>query len=360
MYCCCNCFISPTLKEYINEKGTLGDCEFCPSRNIKIIEVCDLYDYFEPIFGLYRELEYGIDYFEGSDPLDYGNNLPYLIQEDWPHIFSDEFNHEALDYFWESLIEVDRYDKDDPPLNIHDLFVRIDNTFDELWDSFSDYLKRERRFTINREDLQYLIEILPEVLSRIEINVIQNEYFRARLGLEEGIRPFPCEKMGAPPPEKTLAGGRANPSGISFLYLSDDPNTAISEIRPWKGALVSVATFRTIREIKLIDLTSEFNIEDPFTYGDNLNFMLQENGLLMILGRELSKPVNPDMINIEYIPTQYLTEIIRSQGYDGIIYPSALGRNGTKNIVLFNENNVICHGVRLYEVDNVNYVTLEI
>jgi hypothetical protein len=179
------------LKEHINEKGILGDCEFCSSRGVKIIEVCDLYESFEHIFGLYREIEYGTDYYEGNDPIDYGNNLPYLIEEDWT-IFSDQFNYEKVDSFWESLTNLEWYDKDNPPIDIHGLFIRINNTFNELWESFCDYLKYEWRFIIRREDFQHLIDILPEFLSIIEIAVIKREYFRARIGLDEGIRPFPC------------------------------------------------------------------------------------------------------------------------------------------------------------------------
>ena len=76
----------------------------------------------------------------------------------------------------------------------------------------------------------------------------------------------------------------------------------------------------------------------------------------MNLGRELSKPIDPNMTSIDYVPTQYLTELIRTQGYDGIIYPSALGKNGTKNIVLFSERNVECQDVTIYEVDDINVI----
>jgi len=71
------------------------------------------------------------------------------------------------------------------------------------------------------------------------------------------------------------------------------------------------------------------------------------------LGRELSKPVNPHKESIEYVPTQYVTEIIRNLKYDGMIYPSALGKG--KNVVLFDENVMQCEDVKLYKVDSVDY-----
>ena len=76
------------------------------------------------------------------------------------------------------------------------------------------------------------------------------------------------------------------------------------------------------------------------------------------MGEELSKPVNPDKASIEYVPTQYLTEIVRNLKYDGMIYPSALDEG--KNIVLFDENVVSCgDDVKLYQVDSVKYESSE-
>ena len=155
--------------------------------------------------------------------------------------------------------------------------------------------------------------------------------------------------MGSPPAEKTIGGGRANPPGIPFLYLSDDDKTAIIEVRPWKGAIVSVAKFETIKKIRVVDLTAAISIDDPFAYGNNLRYVLNNKALIRHLGDELSKPINPQTKNIEYVPTQYLTEIFRNLNFDGMIYPSALGKK--KNIVLFSDDLVECKDVNRYKVD---------
>jgi len=307
---------------------------------------------------MYREIECGRDYFKDDDPINHGELLPRLIENDWHPIFSDYFDEDMLDNFWDALVEQEWVDKDYPPIDLSALCVMKKGAFENYWNSFSAYLKNNRRFTIEREDLQHFTEFLPELLSGIEVKVNQGEkYYRARLGSGDKSEPFPKEKIGAPPPEKTLTGGRANPPGIPFLYLSDDANTAIAEVRPWKGATVSVAKSTTTKEINLIDLTQKFYIKDQFAYGENLPFVVEDNRILRRLGRELSKPVNPDKISIEYIPTQYVTEIIRNLKYDGMIYPSALGKG--KNIVLFDESVVKCEEVDLYQVKSVDYSSSE-
>ena len=128
-------------------------------------------------------------------------------------------------------------------------------------------------------------------------------------------------------------------------------------MQPWKGATASVAKFSTMKEITLIDLTQKFYIKDVFGYGEDLPFVVEDQSLLRRLGRELSKPVSPNKINIEYIPTQYVTEIVRNLKYDGMIYPSALGKD--KNIVLFDENTVQCEEVKLHQVKAIDYSSSE-
>jgi RES domain-containing protein len=49
--------------------------------------------------------------------------------------------------------------------------------------------------------------------------------------------------------------GRANPAGIPVLYLGATIQTAISEVRPWIGASVSVAQFKVLRKLRALDLS---------------------------------------------------------------------------------------------------------
>ncbi len=59
--------------------------------------------------------------------------------------------------------------------------------------------------------------------------------------------------MGKPPLGRSTQG-RANPIGISYLYVTSDIKTAISEIRPHKGALVTVAKIKLPDNLKFFQI----------------------------------------------------------------------------------------------------------
>jgi hypothetical protein len=63
--------------------------------------------------------------------------------------------------------------------------------------------------------------------------------------------------------------------------------------------------------------------------------MYCESCLIKEFVKDISKPINDN--EIEYIPTQILSEYIWSLGYDGFIFDSSQSKNG-KNIVIFEEN----------------------
>ena len=126
----------------------------------------------------------------------------------------------------------------------------------------------------------------------------------------------------------------------------------MAEIRPWKGALVSVARFVLTREITIIDLANIPPIQTPFGI-DSLAWVLESRQMLSILGEKLSTPIDPQASEIEYVPTQYLAELIRELRYDGILYKSVLGSDD--NLVLFDPSAAQVELVELVEVTDVQY-----
>jgi hypothetical protein len=164
-------------------------------------------------------------------------------------------------------------------------------------------------------------------------------YFRARLGgIEERYaitKPFPHTQMGTPPKAKATAG-RANPAGIPYFYVAEKEMTAVCEIRPFLGGVVTVASIKPRAALQLVDLTKIRSLKSPFGNAA-IQVELEKNAFLNILNCELSKPVNPALAEIEYVPTQYLTEVILDAGYDGIRYKSAM-HSGGFNSVFFNQD----------------------
>ena len=54
---------------------------------------------------------------------------------------------------------------------------------------------------------------------------------------------------------------------------------------------------------------------------------------LTLLGNELSKPIIPREANLEYLPSQYLCELLKNIGFHGIIYKSSVSDGD--NYVIF-------------------------
>jgi RES domain-containing protein len=151
--------------------------------------------------------------------------------------------------------------------------------------------------------------------------------------------PFSRERM-KPPPDWLLEGrapeGRINPQGISFLYVATHMETAIGEVRPFLGALVSVAELRTSRCIRLINCTTdEEKIRDIVYFkepeGDERTLAVWRE-----MDRAFSQPVAASANRADYAATQYLAELFRHNGFDGLAYRSSFGSG--HNIALFDLN----------------------
>jgi len=159
--------------------------------------------------------------------------------------------------------------------------------------------------------------------------------------------PYKKERM-FPLKEKSIEG-RANPRGISYLYLSSDKNTACAEARPWKDSIISLGIFHVKKNIKIIDCSKvkkkfEFFLEQPEPH-------IKEECVWADINNTFSQPVNPNDPKTEYIPTQIIAEIIREQGYDGIAYKSSLEKG--YNIVLFDFNAVEMLGCWLTKTKDI-------
>lgn len=159
--------------------------------------------------------------------------------------------------------------------------------------------------------------------------------YRARKH-DDRFRPerFRLSEMGAPPPTETPAG-RANRKNEPMLYLASDTETALAEVRAWRGIAVAVATFQVKRRLSVVSLLNYAFPKSPF-FDDLLEWKIQLGGLFYRLADELSRPVLPREEDKIYFSTQYLCDWVKKSGYDGIEYPSAMGSG--HNIVLFNSD----------------------
>lgn len=178
------------------------------------------------------------------------------------------------------------------------------------------------------------------------------EYKRARVNGVDQVEPYKYEDMG-PPPNDLVGPGRINPEGISYLYLADLAETAISEVRPHKGVVVSVATFKLEKNIKIVSLH-----DDGFSGGHDMFNDVQAafKGIMhsmYINALYFSAPVH-SLDKLAYLPSQYLAEMFKLNNVDGVEYKSSMHDDGI-NLAIFNPKNARCIQVEQYVVDKVKY-----
>jgi RES domain-containing protein len=179
-------------------------------------------------------------------------------------------------------------------------------------------------------------ELFSEDMARAETALKEGTIlYRARPGfaIADGKPvPYADSEIGAPPANKALAS-RASPKGIPVLYCANKEKTAIAEIRPQRGLLVSVAKMRTTKELRILDLCTRLPALNPFEE-ESLRYELELREVLADFSDELAAPLRRTDDPSDYLASQKLSALVEEAGYDGIIYRSAMAPSG-RNIVLF-------------------------
>lgn len=163
--------------------------------------------------------------------------------------------------------------------------------------------------------------------------------------IKNGFYGYNAVDSSAPPEESVKSHGRANPDFISYLYLSEDAKTAISEIRPNTDDWISVALFRPIKELKIARLYCNRDVECKEPLSENEVLALN---LSCVYSSVANKPS-------DYYATQYVSELIKNLGLDGLVYQSSICKDKL-NYVIFNSSNFKCYSSELFKVEKVDYI----
>jgi len=325
-YCCENCFQDKFLEKQIQRLSTnIGNCDFCESKDSKIIEPILLQDFFEQIIDIYEESESGI-------------MLSEHLNCDW------KMFDKGLNKFTATNLISEILDNKDYLTNKY--INSLEKLSIDIWDNFKKELKHNNRYFPN--DKEFNKENLKNLFEYFELFNYPQEVYRARINTTDEI--LAKERMGKPPYKKA-SQGRANPIGISYLYVASNEKTAISEIRPHKGDKVTVAKINLPTNFRLFDLRSAKNHLSPFDFSDNvLEELYKDIDLLERFSEELSKPVLPREAHLEYLSSQYLSELIKHNGFDGLIYKSSVGDG--YNIVIFTDFDLEFLELKEYNIKN--------
>lgn len=231
---------------------------------------------------------------------------------------------------------------------------KLPEEFFDIYKRIGNELRHSNRFTLPSELAKitddYINWHVNHKLKVIEPGTI---FKRARINQHEQYHPYSIDKMGAPPKGQT-SSGRINPEGISYIYLADTADTVIAEVRPWKGALVSVADFEVWHKAKVVSLCTRTIDAKGLDPERDINYLVRGSMTSEILSELYFSTPAHGSDKLAYLPSQYLAEMFKSHGIDGIEYKSVLNSGGI-NLAIFNPDMVRGLSVNQYKVNSVTY-----
>jgi len=228
------------------------------------------------------------------------------------------------------------------------------------WEEFGKTVKHHRRYFFSdhnsgSEDPDYmapgalLVAIGDALRSGGLVRPLPDEpVYRVRTHKSQE-HPRTAVELGAPAAADIDKSSRMSPAGVPLFYGALDPATATAEAREANpGAEAwTVGTFRLRRPVRVVDLSTPPGV--PSLYDPERRHLRPGLIFLRHFVSEISKPfVRDDRIHIEYVPTQVVTEWLRTR-FDtgpgeplaGVLYGSSRNPGGV-NVSLFIDNDGAC------------------
>lgn len=223
------------------------------------------------------------------------------------------------------------------------------------WDyyKFRREILHERRYVYS-SFVNNFIRNIQETAQKRQSEIKQgHELYRAQIGCnkyimideesgEEVEREEPFDEARMKPFPDKASEGRINPKGIPCFYAATSLNVAISEVRPWVGASVTVSLATTKQDLRIVNCMNDRAIIFPSRDGTQTEL---ESWAWALINLAFSEPISRDRNNTnmlaEYAPTQLLSEIFKEMGFDGIAYNSHYSNNDEgHNIALFDPTKI--------------------
>lgn len=355
---CVECFANRELKEIVRRMGSMVDeCTVCGSKNVPSLESSNpvLREVVRALIRInYSEFDYNTHL--GGESLStilFGVNAIF----DLPNGASEE-NFESAFY----SIEDNWYPPSDDEIRLGGgywdggiLLSLSKFQHDRVYDLALAALSRNSHELL-KEAVAIFKQVSPLVNETIEPS---STWYRARIGFQRKYRsvvgfwgmdyayePYSEGAVGAPPPH-VASEGRLNRHRNSMLYLATDELTAISEVRPHPGHILTVGEFRASRNIVVANLAS------PRLESFAKDRLLDLLHMAISLGVFANLPVTPETRHW-YMATQLIGDAARVAGFDGIMFRSTVS-DGI-NLVVFDPSSFgAAHEVRPVEVRALSY-----
>lgn len=361
IYVCSRCVEDYGLKQYISENAEYDECSYCGkwSKKKKIaIHINDFISYFLECLAT----EWGDPNNEGVGwESKEGGWISAKVIDSYDLIHDElelDINHEELrDLLVQTLFDREWCQKDP-----HGLLLNDDLFFS--WQRFTRQIKHKSRYVFFRiktfseyspesdivkephEIMEHLGSIVKK-LGLIRTFPASKEVFRARIS-SKGEKFKRVEELGPPDDDNAIYSNRMSPAGIPMFYGSLEKKTAIEEIispSNKRAGVVSLATFTTLDEMKILDFTDV--PATPSIFDEDMHYLRLPLSFLNSFLADFIKPITKDgREHIEYVPTQVVTEYFRHVFQDddgkpiqGIFYPSSRSKKGTACVFFFDQSN---------------------
>lgn len=234
------------------------------------------------------------------------------------------------------------------------------------YQNFSNKIRNSDRFALSQENLDFVQVFKDSIHSRAETLKKDTKLVRAARAYDEyetenGSTNITGASEDRMLPKREFAfEGRVNPSGTVVLYLASSKATAVSEVRPWVGEVISIALFSIVRDLKIANLSKGHNqslysglsLEE---LSDPLKIPIEKANKCVWndIDSAFSQPTTRTDIGAEYTPTQFLSEVVKNEGFDGIFYKSAFGGEQGYNIALFDSKDAQIISCNAFGIDGI-------
>lgn len=352
-----NCFCDASLKSIVSTLNNLGECDITHLEKQYIYDTeinNELVPYLEQILEIFSP----VNSLTKKDDIKQNSDYVYNILEKW-NIFSVPAKDikKILIAICSSKFQDDNRlfsEKVMIPEILNDKYMEEYSILKtNSWQDFCYDIKHRNRFhsaEINTNQLKELLKFFElkfseNTLSLFRARVCDSSHYDIGFQKDDDLKA---------PPEDIATAGRINSAGVPCLYLANSEVTTYHEVRARIYDHITVGQFINIKSLKIIDLSnldtiSPFNFEDiDFTW-----FAINIESIRQI-AKEITRPMRRFDKEIDYIPTQYISDYIKSLGYDGIKYKSTLNADGI-NYAIFNTEKFECINKKQVNVENISF-----
>lgn len=353
MRCCPKCFSDPVARGIVRglAHGETGSCDFCGQADVPVVDVspeCELYGYFDEMLDVFAPAGQVSEGRTMSEPKLLGDAFLSL----WG-VFS--IGAQQVEAFLEALFHEEAWfseltskpvavapNRGNRDISDYSLFGN------QTWDDFVNSIKNNLRFHTRMEHEELFAEVC-NALSRSLLP--EQSWYRARVWNKQ--KP-PTEVDLHEAPAAATRNGRMNVAGIPCLYIADTALTAISETRASRFDTMAVACMRPSRVLSIVDLSRIHNVS-PFEEID-CNVLATNIENLKLIRRELLRPMRLTDPELDYLPTEYISDLIKSLGHDGIGYASVMNEGGY-NVASFRtvDEAFVVQSIDMYHIDGIRY-----